>query len=62
MCKLGVGEWLVSAVMSMYVYVWTVLTAVRTVHSNSHNFEVKIGMSKLGVVVCDNYGDYIQII
>jgi len=49
----------VSALMSMYV---GARTAVRTVHGNSDNFEVKTGMSKLGVVVCDNYGDYIQII
>jgi len=41
MNKLGVDEWLVSAVVSMYVGAWTV---IRTVHSNSDNFEVKVGM------------------
>jgi len=40
-CKLGVDEWLVSAVMSMYLGARTV---VRTVHGNSDNFEVKVGM------------------
>jgi len=41
MCKLGVEEWLVSAVMSKYTGVKTV---VRTVHGNSNGFEVKVGM------------------
>jgi len=37
-CKLGVDEWLVSAVMSMYVGARAV---VRTVHGNGDNFQVK---------------------
>jgi len=41
MCKHGVEEWLVSAVMSMYTGVKTV---VRTVYGNSKGFEVKVGM------------------
>jgi len=41
MHKLGVEEWLVSAVMSMYTGAKTV---VRTVYGNSNCFEVKIGM------------------
>ena len=41
MRKLGVEEWLVSAVMSMYTGAKTV---VRTVYSNSSDFEVKVGM------------------
>jgi len=41
MCKLGTDEWLVSAVMSMYV---GARTAVKTVHGNSDNSEVKVGM------------------
>ena len=41
MCKLGVEEWLVSAVMSMYTGAKTV---VRTVYGNSSGFEVKVGM------------------
>jgi len=40
-CKLGVEEWLVSAVMSMYSGAKTV---VRTVYGNSKGFEVKVGM------------------
>jgi len=39
--KLGVEEWLVSAVMSMYSGAKTV---VRTVYGNSKVFEVKVGM------------------
>ena len=53
MCKLGVEEWLVSAVMSMYSGAKTV---VRTVYGNSKNFEVKVGMhqgSALSRVVPD---------
>jgi len=38
MRKLGVEEWLVSAVMSMYTGAKTV---VRTVYGNSKSFEVK---------------------
>jgi len=41
MCKLGVEEWFVSAVMSMYTGAKTV---ARTVYSNSNGFEVKAGM------------------
>ena len=41
MHKLGVEEWLVSEVMSMYTGAKTVL---RTVYSNSSSFEVKAGM------------------
>ena len=39
--KLGVEEWLVSAVMSVYTGAQTVL---RTVYGNSNDFEVKVGM------------------
>jgi len=39
--KLGVEEWLVSAVRSMYTGAKTV---VRTVYGNSSGFEVKVGM------------------
>jgi len=39
--KLGVEEWLVSAVMSMYAGAKTV---VRTVYGNSKGFEIKVGM------------------
>ena len=39
--KLGVEEWLVSAVISMYSGAKTV---VRTVYGNSKSFEVKVGM------------------
>jgi len=41
MSKLGVDEWLVLAVMSMYSGAKTV---VRTVCGNSKSFEVKVGM------------------
>jgi len=41
MRKLGVEEWLVSAVMSMYSGAKTV---ARTVHNNSKSFEVKVSM------------------
>jgi len=41
MRKLGVKEWLVSAVMSMYIGAKTV---VRIVYGNSKGFEVKVGM------------------
>ena len=53
MRKLGVEEWLVSAVMSMYSGAKTV---VRTVYGNSKSFEVKVGMhqgSALSRVVPD---------
>ena len=41
MRKLRVEEWLVSAVMSMYIGAKTV---VRTVYGNSKGFKVKVGM------------------
>ena len=41
MRKLGVEEWLVSAVMSMYTGAKPV---VRTVYGNSKGFEAKVGM------------------
>jgi len=41
MHKLGVEEWLVSAVMSMYTAAKTV---ERTVYVNRNGFEVKVGM------------------
>ena len=41
MRKLGVEEWLVSAVMSTYTGAKTV---ARTVYGNSKGFEVKVGM------------------
>ena len=41
MRKLGVEEWLESAVMSMYI---GAKTGVRTVYGNSKRFEVKVGM------------------
>jgi len=41
MRKLGVEEWLLLAVMSMYTAAKTV---VRTVYGNSNSFEVKVGM------------------
>ena len=41
MRKLGVEEWLISAIMSMYTGAETV---VRTVYGNSSGFEVKARM------------------
>ena len=41
MRKLGVEEWLVSAVMSMYI---SAKTVVRTVYDNSKGFDVKVDM------------------
>jgi len=41
MHKLGVEEWLVSAVFSLYTGAKTV---VRTVYGNSDYFEVKVGL------------------
>jgi len=43
MHKLGVEEWLVSAVRSMYTGAKAV---VRTVYGNSNDFEVKVGMQQ----------------
>ena len=48
MRKLGVEEWLVSAVMSMYT---GAKTAVRTVYGNSKGFEVKVGIHQ-GSALC----------
>jgi len=47
MRKLGVEEWLVSVVMSMYTGAKTV---VRTVCGNSSGFEVKVGMHQGSVL------------
>jgi len=47
MHKLGVEEWLVSAVMSVYTGGKTV---VRTLYGNSNGFEVKIGMHQGSVL------------
>jgi len=41
MGKMGVEEWLVSAVLSMYTGAKTVL---RTVYGNNNGFEVKVGV------------------
>jgi len=43
MCKLGVGNWLILAVMSVYTGAKTV---VRTVCGNSECLEVKVGMHR----------------
>ena len=48
MRNLGVEEWLVSAVMSMYTGAKTV---VRTVYGNSRGFEVKVGMHQGSVSI-----------
>jgi len=48
MHNLGVEEWLVSAVMSMYTGAKTV---VRTVYGNSRGFEVKVGMHQGSVSI-----------
>jgi len=47
MCKLGVEEWLVLAVISMYTGARTV---VRTVYGNSNCSEVKVGMHQGSVL------------
>jgi len=41
---LGVEEWIVSAVMSMYTHAKIVVRIVRMVCGNSKCFEVKVGM------------------
>ena len=60
MRKLGIEEWLVSAVMSMYIGAKTV---VRTVYGNSKGFEVKVGMHPWfrikPIVICDCHGGHI---
>ena len=59
MCKLGVEEWLVSTVMSVYTGAKTV---VRTVYGNSNGFEVKVGMHQVSIeptVICDCHGSHI---
>jgi len=48
MPKLGVEEWLIAAVMSMYTGAKTV---VRTVCGSSECFEVKVGMHQ-GLALC----------
>jgi hypothetical protein len=47
MRKLGVEEWLVSAVMAMYEQAWTV---VRTKDGDSERFEVKVGLHQGSVL------------
>ena len=60
MRKLGVEEWLVSAVMSMYIGAKTV---VRTVYGNSKGFEVKVNNAPRfrikPVVIRDCHGGHI---
>jgi len=51
MRKLGVEEWLVSAVMSMYTGAKTV---VRTVYGDSKDFEVKVGMHQGSALTTTN--------
>jgi len=54
MRKLGVEEWLVSAVMSMYTGAKTV---VRTVYDNSNSFEVEVGMHQ-GSALSESFAIY----
>jgi len=60
MRKLGVGGWLVLAVMSVYT---GAKTAVVTVYSNSNNFEIKVGMHQGSAIksfaICDCHGSFI---
>jgi len=56
MHKLGVEEWLVSAVMSMYA---VAITVVRTVYGKSNSFEVKIGMHQGSAAIRDCHGSFI---
>ena len=59
MRKLGVEEWLVSAVMSMYTGAKTV---VRTVYGNSKGFEVKVSGLRVRIkptVIRDCHGGHI---
>jgi len=46
-CKLGVEEWLVSDIMSMYTGAKIV---VRTVYGNSNGFEVKVGLHQVSAL------------
>ena len=52
---LGVEEWLVSAVRSMYT---SAKTVVRAVYGNSNSFEVKVSMHQ-GSAICDCHGTFI---
>jgi len=59
--KLGVEEWLVSAVLSMYTCAKRV---VRTVYGTSNGFEVKVGMllarfSIKSTVIRDYHGSHV---
>jgi len=54
MRKLGVEEWLVSAIMSMYTGAKTV---VRTAYGNSIGFEVKVSIKFFAI--CDCHGSII---
>jgi len=59
MHKLGVEEWLVSAVVSAYTGAKTV---VRTAYGNSNGFEVKISMHQFSIksfAICDSHGNFI---
>jgi len=59
MRKLGVEEWLVSAVMSMYTGAKTV---VRTVYGNSNGFEVGRYASTSSIksfAICEGHGSFI---
>jgi len=60
MRKLGVEEWLVSAIVSMYTGAKTV---VRTAYGNCNGFEVKIGMHQGSALkyfaICDWHGSFI---
>ena len=63
MCKLGVEEQLVSAVISSGGLDTGAKTVVRTVYGNSSGFEVKVGMhvgSALSFAICDCHGSFIQ--
>jgi len=58
MRKLGVEEWLVSAVTSMYTGAKTV---VGTAYGNSNNLKVKVGMHQGSALspICDCHGSFI---
>jgi len=59
MHKLGVDEWLVSAIMSANM---SARTIVRTVHGNSDNFEAKVGIYQDSALSSffNSAGSYIQ--